>query len=226
MAPLPSISIASITIGFISFAFTLAIWLHAFWDAFLTLGAAPHQIQDALSTLRQGLYEEREYLRRVRRVRESRHSPNLKTPQINASHKALYYEGGPTRVMTDAVKDLIAEFKDLERPFLVSPHTGTEKELEWSYDATQQYYRCDLVHRLIWLRRKGGVESIGVRLNKIQTRRIAVEVTEAHFMLSDAMGLIREMGGKVQKAEDRIARIQDRLMISQVGWDEIEGRER
>jgi hypothetical protein len=112
--------------------------------------------------------------------------------------------------MTDAVKDLIAEFKDLERPFLVSPHTGTEKELEWSYDATS----------------KGGVENIGVRLNKIQTRRIAVEVTEAHFMLRDAMGLIREMDGKVQKSEDRIARIQERLMISQVGWDEIEGRER
>lgn len=128
--------------------------------------------------------------------------------------------------MTDAVKDLIAEFKGLERPFLVSPHTGTEKELEWSYDATQQYYRCDFIHRLIWLRSKGGVEDIGVRLGKIQTRRIAVEVTEAHFMLSDAMGLIREMDGKVRKAEDRIARIQDRLMISQVGWEEIDGRTR
>jgi hypothetical protein len=128
--------------------------------------------------------------------------------------------------MTDAVKDLISEFKDLERPFLVSPHTGTEKELEWSYDATQQYYKCDLIHRLIWLRSKGGVETIGVRLNKIQTRRIAVEVTEAHFMLSDAMGLIREMDSKVRTAEDRIGRIQERLMISQVGWDEIQGRDR
>jgi hypothetical protein len=111
--------------------------------------------------------------------------------------------------MTDAIKDLIAEFKDYERPFLVSPHTGTEKELEWSFDATQQYYKCDLIHRLIWLRRKGGVESIGVRLMKIQTRRIAVEVTEAHFMLSDAVGLVREMDGRVRRAEDRIGRIQE-----------------
>jgi hypothetical protein len=30
MAPLPPISIASVVIGFISFGFTLAIWLHAF----------------------------------------------------------------------------------------------------------------------------------------------------------------------------------------------------
>jgi hypothetical protein len=30
MAPLPSISLASVVIGFISFGFTLAIWLHAF----------------------------------------------------------------------------------------------------------------------------------------------------------------------------------------------------
>jgi len=41
MAALPSISLASVVIGFISFSFTLAIWLHAFWDAFNTIGAAP-----------------------------------------------------------------------------------------------------------------------------------------------------------------------------------------
>ena len=35
---LQSISVASIVIGFISFSFTLAIWLHAFWDAFITVG--------------------------------------------------------------------------------------------------------------------------------------------------------------------------------------------
>jgi hypothetical protein len=32
MAPLASVSVASIAVGFISFSFTLAIWLHAFWD--------------------------------------------------------------------------------------------------------------------------------------------------------------------------------------------------
>jgi hypothetical protein len=134
--------------------------------------------------------------------------------------------------MTDAVKHLIGEFKEYEAPFLVSPHTGTEKELEWSYDATQQYYRCDLWHRVRWLRVKGRVEGIALRLMKIQTRRIAVEVTEAHFMLSDAMGLIREIDGRVGgveerigRIEDRTSRVEDRLMISKVGWEEINKRD-
>jgi len=139
-----SISLASIVIGFISFSFTLAIWLHAFWDAFLTIGQAPNQLQDYLSTLRQALYEEREYLKQ-NRWRDS-------TESDSKSAKALYYEGGPTKVITGAVKDLIENFKAHERPFLVSLHDSREKELEWSFDATRQYYKSDFTHRMLWLR--------------------------------------------------------------------------
>jgi hypothetical protein len=196
---LAPISIASTTIGFISFAFTLAIWTHAFWDAFGTIGAAPQQVQDAFSTLRQGLYEEREYLKRKRRRESSKSKSN-----------SLYAEGGPTKVINDAVKDLIKEFKEFEAPFLITRHEGREKDLEWSFDATQRYYRCDLQHRLRWLRVKTGVTNIAVKLQWLQTRRIAVEVTEARFMLADTMGLVRD-------SEDRLAAIERRLQMSRVG---------
>lgn len=192
---LPSISIASIVIGFISFSFTLAIWLHAFWESFLTIGQAPSQLQDALSTLRQALYEEREYLKRKRKLGDSR---------LDSKVQSIYDMGGPTKVINEAVKDLIRDFKRYERPFLYSPHDGREKELEWSFDCTQQHYRSDFVHRVLWLRSKGGIESIAEKLNKIQTRRIAVEVTEARFMLADVMGLVRDNAYRIQLIEERL----------------------
>jgi len=197
---LAPISLASITIGFISFSFTLAIWLHAFWDAFKTLGAAPREVRDSLSMLRQSLYEEREFLKRKSR-KSNRH--------ISKS-KSLYDQGGPTKVINDAVKDLIREFKSYESPFLVTPHSGREKELEWSFDATQQYYKCDFGHRLLWLRVKGSVNTIAVRLQRVQTRRIAVEVTESHFMMADMMGLVRGY-------EQRLQAIEERLQMSRIG---------
>lgn len=129
----------------------------------------------------------------------------------------LYIEGGPDRVINDAVKDLIRDFKGYERPFLRLPEGtrgrskhGEEKELEWSFDASQQYYQCDFVHRLMWLRVKGGINSISEKLQRIQTRRIAVEVTETRFMIGDLMGLVRE-------TEGRVGRIEERLLMSRVG---------
>ncbi len=113
-------------------------------------------------------------------------------------------------MMNDALKDLIRQFKSYEEPFLITRHRGREKELEWSFDATQQQYRCDLPHRLLWLRSKGSVQSIAVRLNWIQTRRIAVEVTEAHFMLGDVMGMVRDY-------EYRLRSIEERLQMSRIG---------
>ncbi|KAG0650161.1 hypothetical protein D0Z07_3145 [Hyphodiscus hymeniophilus] len=199
MAPLPSVTTASLVIGFISFGLTLAIWAHAFWDAFQTIGAAQRQVRDTFSPLRQGLYEEREYLKRKRRRENS-----------NSKASSLYVEGGPTRIMNDAVKDLIKEFKDYEAPFLITRHEGREKELEWSFDATQRYYRCGLWDRVRWLRSKGRVMDIAVRLQYLQTRRIAVEVTEQHFMVADMMGLVRDTG-------DRLTAIERRLQMSRIG---------
>jgi hypothetical protein len=164
-----------------------------------------YRVQDILSTLRQGLYEEREYLKQTRRL----HSTS-KSKHASTTTAALYSSGGPTRVINDAVKDLIREFKSYEEPFLITEHSGREKELEWSFDATQRHYRCDLPHRLMWLRVKRRVIDIAVRLQRVQTRKIAVEVTEARFMMGDMMGMVRD-------CEDKLRGIEERLQISRIG---------
>lgn len=119
-------------------------------------------------------------------------------------------------MMNDAIKDLIKRFKQYERHFLVTPHEGREKELEWSFDYTSQHYKCDFWHRFLWLRSKGAIEDISVKLERMQTRRIAVEVTEMRFMVGDCMGLVRGV-------ESRVERIEQRLQMSRVGWEEIGG---
>lgn len=63
------------------------------------------------------------------------------------------------------------------------------------------------------------MDSIAEKLQKIQTRRIAVEVTEMHFMMGDLMGLVREQEGRVRAIEQR-------LQMSRVGWDELRGVQR
>ncbi|OAG00850.1 uncharacterized protein CC84DRAFT_1053813, partial [Paraphaeosphaeria sporulosa] len=64
---LAPVSLASTLIGFISFAFTLATFLKVFWQSIITLKAAPDEITDYLSNLKQALLEERRHLRKVRR---------------------------------------------------------------------------------------------------------------------------------------------------------------
>jgi len=124
--------------------------------------------------------------------------------------KTLYYEGGPERVISDALKDLIRSFKEYEQPFLVTPHTGREKELEWSFDATQHHYVVDFPRRVLWLRVKGRINDIADKLQRMQVRRTAVEVTEMHFMFSDMMGMIREY-------DHRLGAIEQRLQMSRIG---------
>lgn len=112
--------------------------------------------------------------------------------------------------MNEAIKDLIHSFKVLEHPFLTAPHEGKEKDLEWSFDATQHRYNCDLPRRILWLRIKGDVEDIAIRLNRIQTRRIASMVEDQYLMTRDMMGMVRD-------CEDRLGAIEQRLQMSRIG---------
>lgn len=205
MADLPSISIASITIGFISFGLTLAIWLNAFWQAFLTIGNAQNQIQDELSVLRQRLYEEAEYLRRLR---HRGRRPSVRRRDGQRAKRDIYGDSGPVRVLSDAVKDLMRDFKHYEEPFLVIPgRTGRsrgERDLEWSFDATRQCYQCDLPRRLIWLRFRTKVTNISTKLAAIQTHRAAIQSTECHFLIMDTMTLVRDCERRIMGLEDRL----------------------
>ena len=228
---LPPLSIASVVIGFISFSLTLAIWLHSFWEAFLVVGSADPQIRDALSLLRQRLYEELEYLRRMRRRGRDRERRPSKRHRHNHSHsysyggdeskeEGMYSDCGPVRVLLDAIKDLIQEFKRCEAPFLVIPGKAdgrTEKDLEWSFVATRDCYYSDLPRRLMWLRTKGSITGISDKLQRLQVHRAAVEASECRLMVADTMGLVRDCERMLGRMEDSIRGIEDRLMGAQIG---------
>lgn len=83
-------------IGFVSFAFTLGTFFKVFWSNLGTFGAAPEEIQDYLSSLKQGLLEERRHLRRVRKRlrsihRDRSHGPGARSgsddPDSNYGYK-------------------------------------------------------------------------------------------------------------------------------------------
>jgi hypothetical protein len=78
------ISLISALIGFISFTFTLGTFIKVFWSNLGTFAAAPHEINDYLSSLKQGLLEERRHLRRSRRrlrniKRDQSHGPGARS---------------------------------------------------------------------------------------------------------------------------------------------------
>ncbi|KAH6491833.1 hypothetical protein HBI55_141280 [Parastagonospora nodorum] len=61
------ILLVSALIGFVSFAFTLGTFIKVFWSNLGTFAAAQQEIHDYLSSLKQGLLEERLHLRRYKR---------------------------------------------------------------------------------------------------------------------------------------------------------------
>jgi hypothetical protein len=87
------LSMISTIIGFISFTLTLATLMRVFWSNLMTFYAAPEEIKDTLSSLKQGMLEERRHLRRVRKrlrnvKRDQSHGPG------GRSDSEEYYGGG------------------------------------------------------------------------------------------------------------------------------------
>ena len=163
---MPSLSTASSIIGFISFSFTISIFLRTFWEAFETVYSAPSQVKDSLTNLRYELYEEQDYVRKVRKMRHS----DLRREGLRMNKS--YAPGESLRAISDSVREMFREFKHLEAPFLAEA-PGDARHMGPHY-----YYRCDLAHRIIWLSTRGHINTLSQRLEHLQTRRIAHELTE------------------------------------------------
>ena len=87
------------------------------------------------------------------------------------------------RVMNGAVKSMIHEFRQLERPLLnprgeVSDEKGylDEDETDWPDYYRTNRRRCGLRERVIWLRTRSDVVRLLEALNRLVTRRISKEV--------------------------------------------------
>ena len=174
VAGLAPISLGSSIVGFISFAFTFLTLIRVFWDAIITIFSAPTEARDILDNLRQELYELREALKHARKKHKG--------------EKDEWKEAGadrtPLRVLQDTVKHMSRDFRILERPFLQKsrqPIEEDECDSAWThyavYTAKIDYCNMDLSHRIIWLRTRSKIMVIGDRVNRIQVRRIAHELT-------------------------------------------------
>jgi len=78
------LSMVSTIIGFVSFTFTLATLLRVSWSNLSTFYAAPEEIKDTLSSLKEGLLEERRHLKRARKrlrnvKRDQSHGPGARS---------------------------------------------------------------------------------------------------------------------------------------------------
>ena len=171
---LPPLSLGSIIIGFISFAFTFLTPIRVFWDAIITIFAAPTEARDLFDNLRQELYELRESLKKSRKKHKGEKEESKETRE----------DRSPLRVLQDTVKHLTRDFKTLERPFLQrswEPFEEDDCDSAWTYYAVYtakiEYCHMDLSHRITWLRSRSKVIDIANRVNGIQIRRTAHEPT-------------------------------------------------
>ncbi|KAK5110957.1 hypothetical protein LTR62_005495 [Meristemomyces frigidus] len=121
---LPPISIASVAIGFISFAFTIATFLRVLWGNFMTLGEAPHEVHSYLTNLRTELLEERANLKLMKKTWK-KHNRQLASGRRNHRvDSGMELDDVTIRTMSDTVRHLIKRFKEVEKPFLESGEQG------------------------------------------------------------------------------------------------------
>ncbi|KAK6375055.1 hypothetical protein LTR64_003172 [Lithohypha guttulata] len=116
MASLPTISIASITTGFISFFFTILTWLGVYVGLLKTLRSAPKDIPLTLSNLRQEIQSERAMLRERLKEGDRYHVfPGRQMRRVgkNESHVGL---------LDTTLKQTWKNFRELEKAFITQGH--------------------------------------------------------------------------------------------------------
>lgn len=199
------VSLASTVIGFISFIFTIGTATRVFWGELSTWSAAPHEIEDHLTDLKQSLFEEKFNLKRAKRIRARarRRSRSVPTHGGRGGEKEApprereFVEeerDAALRAMLVALKHMIRHFKELEKPFLQYPHDdrGRRKSLrgddvwysdeEWRDDMTNVYYhheyrKCGFRERIAWLKNKGRIKAMSEALSRLTVRRIGIQTT-------------------------------------------------
>lgn len=117
--------------------------------------------KSSLPNLKQALFEERNHLRALRRRCRGQ------------------YEEGAFDVLAFGIREMVREFEGVEQAFLRPEfRVQDEKGLYSNQDPDDvyefQYKRSyGLSDRWLWLRRRGRVKDISMRLQALQTRRIA-----------------------------------------------------
>ena len=117
---LAPISYASSIVGFTSFAFTFFTFVRVFWETILTLWSAPKQMMGYLDNLRIEIHNERAYFRSALRRTRSR----------SRSVKKYHEDVAPLKILNATIRRIHREFIRLEEPFLNTPTSRAEKDVE------------------------------------------------------------------------------------------------
>lgn len=109
----------------VSFAFTLGTFFKVVQENLSTLTEAKHEVHAYLTNLRQELLEERTSLRFLKkncrqrqRARDARHSKDVE------EYIDLQLDSSTIKTMSDAVRHMIKQFQDIEKPFLEQGEEG------------------------------------------------------------------------------------------------------
>lgn len=229
---LAPISFASTIIGFVSFAVTVATLLRVSWDNLATISAAPTEIPDLLGNLKAGLYEERRNLRRTlrwqrRRRRSTSGRRGEKDPQRTTREDELGDQ--TTIIMRDTIRHLLQRFRALERPFLADDAAEKRKKArrgeidheDWDTDGQafidpesgessylrNEYRYCGLRERWYWLHRKSTAMDMLTTLSRLQTRRIAKDISDMHMTVAHMERDWRHLDDRMWTLENRLSRV-------------------
>ena len=209
---LPSISYASSIVGFTSFAFTFFTFVRVFWEAILTLWSASKDMPNILDNLRTELHGERAYFKYLLRRQSSRQRKSSSggghnggpwgPPGSGVPHADL----GPLRLLNDTVKDILHEFRRLEAPFLNSPSSwDKEKDVERSSESMRgDYAPMTLNRRWIWMRRKEDFINMSQVVTRIQTRRIATDVSNGLWKIHAVERQMRDIDDRLWDLEENL----------------------
>ncbi|KAK3674191.1 hypothetical protein LTR78_006038 [Recurvomyces mirabilis] len=121
---LTPISVASIIIGFVSFAFTVATFLRVLWTNFMTLGEAPHEVHAYLTNLRTELLEERANLKVMKKNYRRHHKLIQQGGRGSRVDSGMELDDVTIKTMNDTIRYLIKRFKEIEKPFLEPGELG------------------------------------------------------------------------------------------------------
>lgn len=109
-------------IGIVSFAFTLGTFFKVVWVNIDTLSEAPHEVHSYLTNLRTELLEEKASLRQMRKGMKKHRKQTWR--ESGSSVVGMELDEVTLKTMSDTIRHLIRQFRELEQPFLEPGERG------------------------------------------------------------------------------------------------------
>ena len=187
----------------ISFCLTFLTLLRVIWSSLETLVIRSDEIHLLLANMKASLFEERELTRRAahdvhrrnrqraagrRRHRSGRARSRHGGDDDDSSGDAALVDERAARVFAETVKVFCRRFRELEAPFL-RPGVDDEKAAgREHFSGGREYGMAEfggfqgdyapltLYRRFVWLRRRGKLVDLMDSLERLQVRRIGIEV--------------------------------------------------